>query len=211
MDLSLAAMVIGVLGCKGESRERIAATLPRTANAAVTILDESTDRWFSRANLYLKVESTLEPGVAILLPINVKRFDGEARIVHRTPFTLRPNAGETLLLEWLDDQSLTSTEREKLVAAWETGGWVVAIGGQILLVKRADPLFVTTMGKLAREAGELLINEPGARNFKSFGKADYHVPVSPPATFRDANSLVLVHARAAKAEVRFFYPDHAAK
>src|SRR5262245_51681507 len=90
---------------------------PRVATVAVKVLDESTNRWFTSSELYLKVESSLEPGVAQLLPINVGCFRGQQQVVHETRFYLQPGKDETLLLEWLDDQTMTADQRAAIAAA----------------------------------------------------------------------------------------------
>jgi hypothetical protein len=200
------AIASGAIGCGGEATPAKTTPTQRSADVAVTVIDERTDRWFSQSRLYLKAESSLEPGVALLLPINVSRFDGETRRSFRTPFALHPDRDETIVLEWLDDQSMTDAKRNAILSVWEAGGWVAAVGGQILLVRRSDPLVATSLSATARQVGEVLTPEPGIQQFKSFGRAEYHVPREPAESYRAANPIVLVHDKSAKAEVRFFYP-----
>ena len=73
-------------------------------------------------------------------------------------------------------------------------------------MKRPNPLLTTAAGNLARVAGESLVDEPGIKDFRSFGKADFHVPEVPAAIYRDANPAVILYGKSAKAEVRLFYP-----
>ena len=87
-------------GCTSTTTNGSVPTDPRTANVQVTVLDASTNRWWYNEELYLKVESSLEPGVAILLPVTVGACRGQERVSHKTPFVLRPpGKGETLHLE----------------------------------------------------------------------------------------------------------------
>lgn len=186
------------------------AASPRTAYAHVTVLDPKTNRWWNESQLYLKVESSLEPGTAVLLPINVGANYGLERTSHKTPFVMRPGRGETLHLEWLDDQTLTSEQRQQMLDTFEAGGYVVAVGGQLILLANGMPTggleVPKALGQIAKSSGKLLVGNADVKSFKTFGKADYHVPDQPPDSFRDVNPTLIVAGQNAKAEVRFYYP-----
>jgi hypothetical protein len=184
---------------------------PRTAYVQIKVLDARTNRWWYNTELYLKVESSLEPGVAVLLPVTVGTFRGQEQVSHKTPFVLRPpGSRETLHLEWLDDQTLNATQRKAILEVLQAGGYVVAVGGQIYLLSKGVPTggpeVPAALERLARSSGKLLLGDPDVRSFKSFGKADYHVPDDPPATYQAANPVDLRVGAKAKAEARFYYP-----
>jgi hypothetical protein len=199
-------VLLFVMGCEQPPAALPTESPPRMAVAAITVIDPTTDRWFTTARLYLKIESSLEPGLAQLIPVTVGRYSGESRLIHPTLFRLRPGERETLTLEWLDDRTLTSDQRAVLVAAIEAGGCLFLEGAQLLVTKRPVVGVSGPLRPLLRGCGEVVVGEAGSRQFQSFGKADFHVPDDPPTTFQAANVTTVTDLTRARAEIRFYYP-----
>jgi hypothetical protein len=177
----------------------------RPATVAITVLDPGTDRWFTTAQLYLKIESSLEPGVAQLLPVNIGSFNGRNEVIHETCFSHQRGRRETLVLEWLDDQTMSSDQRTAVLNLINDGGTILTDLARIWLLRRG--VYNRRLGlKDAINTFGAAIVGADVRQFKSFGRAEYNVPDVPPTSYQESNAITVLHQQTkAKAELRFYY------
>ena len=145
-------VMVAIMGCHDGKGPPAPKPPPvRFANVAVDVIDPGLG-WIFDAQLYLRIQSSLDPQVEVLLPITVGPNKGKKEVIHQTPFALRPGEKETLLLEWLDDQSLNDEQRKMVVNAIEGGCLIVVLGGQIYVTKKPpDPAVAIAVGQLVRE------------------------------------------------------------
>ena len=206
---SVMLCVVVALGChdgKGPPPPKPPPAPPRFANVAVDTINPGIG-WFIDAQLYLRIQSSLNPQVEVLLPITVGPNKGKKEVIHQTLFALRPGEKETLLLEWLDDQSLTGEQRKMVLNAIEGGCLIVVLGGQIYVTKKPpDPNIAIAVGQLVRENCTPLVGKADIKEFKGLGMTRYQVPDDPPFVFRDINPIAILHQKRAQAEIRIYYP-----
>ncbi|MDA8563835.1 hypothetical protein N9L06_05285 [Mariniblastus sp.] len=170
----------------------------------VDVLDES--EFWGTAELCLKVQSSRFPSdVAVVFPINRGDFVGCRSRFIQLPFEV--SDGDLLLLNVLDDQSLSVDQETVLLNACESAGYCLTVGAYICrpdLGRLIEPGF---MG-LARVVGDGIAMELQSNPFRNMGSAEYIVQTSRPNRPQDANRVTLLSSsNHGCAQVRLYYPN----
>jgi hypothetical protein len=118
---------------------------------AFAILGESESRWWcGKAELYLKIESTLHPDLNIRVPVNVGgQFFGRISGVASLPFSHSGSMDETDLIELLDEDGLSPDEVESLSDLAGEAGYLVWQGMEAYALK-AGAVFLPSMSATAK-------------------------------------------------------------
>lgn len=179
----------------GESRSRPA--------ILVDVLDES--EFWGTAELYLKVQSSRFPSeVAVMFPINRGDFLGCRSRYIQLPFEVEDS--DLLLLDVLDDQSLSTQDEQRLLKACESAGYCLIIAGSVCrpdLARLIEPGF---MGA-AQVIGDGLVMELRSNPFRNMGSAKYIIQSTRPSRPQDANSVTLLSSsNYGRAQVRMYFP-----
>lgn len=170
----------------------------------VDVLDES--EFWGTAELYLKVQSSRFPSdVAVVFPINRGDFVGCRSRFIQLPFEVAD--GDLLLLNVLDEQSLSAEQEAVLLKACESVGYCLAYGAHICrpdLGRLIEPGF---MG-VARVVGDGIVMELQSNPFRNMGSAEYIVQTSRPNQPQDANPVTLLSSsNYGRAQVRIYFPN----
>jgi len=182
----------------------------RKALIEVEVLDDDEWGWFrGRADLYLKVYSTVNPSVSILLPVNTGDFGGKRQITYETPFIHDGTKDETLNIELLDDDSLSADQEKLLVKAAERGCYLLYSGARIYAVEHGVSLpeigAVISQG-VGGSLAKLLIDEYGKHSYKSYGHVSYNISEIEDSARRDTNPVTVVDKHgSARVHIRVYY------
>ncbi len=179
----------------------------RTAVIDVKILDDS-EHYFGTAELFLKVTSSINSRISVLLPLNVGKYAGQKHIQHTTPFLHDGANDETITFELLDDDKLEKEEIDRLVDAIGNGTQLACIAGKIYAFQNGvkfpqggEDVAIS----FAKKTGKIILDEYSGTSYKSCGIAEYKVNENEQDRHRDANAIIIRDGNKAKIEMTVFY------
>ena len=170
----------------------------------VDILDESK-YWFFTAKLYLTAQSSRFPsGVRVVLPLNVGDFAGCRSRFVQLPFEVQ--AGDTVVLNLLDDTALTPGQERLIIDGCRLGGYCVVAAGTIYCPE-ITLIVSPTVDAAAEVLGDAVVKGVALDTFKNYGTAEYVVPTTLPGHPQEANKLtVLDDSRYARVVLKIYAP-----
>jgi hypothetical protein len=185
---------------------------PDARSTAVIEIQIVNDReMFGKAELYLKVESSLYPDYPMLYPINVGENSGRQEKILRTPFIHQGKTDETLMMEILDEDGLSSEQEEAIQRIVESGANLIWHGGKLYAGKNGvelPPAAQADLVTIATLTSGLILETLGKHMFDSYGIAEYKSSPNPTINLRDSNILTINYeGDEAIAKIRVYYPN----
>jgi hypothetical protein len=181
-----------------------------TAVIKIRILNDA-ESIFGKAELYLKVESSLYPDYAVLYPINVGKTSGQKSKILRTPFLHQGKTDEIFIFEILDEDDFSSEEEEAIQGIVESGANLLWHGGQLYAMTNGvvlPPAAQSDFVKISTLTSSLILESLAQHAFDSCGIAVYKSFPNPKINLRDANTLTVIDEDDdAIAEIHVYYPS----
>lgn len=176
-----------------------------SARPAILVDELREGELFGNAELYLKVQSSRFPSdVAVLFPLNRGDFQGCTSRFIQLPFEVVDK--DLLLLNVIDDQSMTPQEEETLLLACQAAGFCLVAGTYYCepdLGRLLQPGFMTG----SKAIGDGIVMELRSNPFRNMGSAEYVVQANRPSNPQDANRVSLLsEADYSRAQVRLYFP-----
>ncbi|MEM6909964.1 MAG: hypothetical protein AAF555_00130 [Verrucomicrobiota bacterium] len=172
------------------------------------ILDDSEEWYRGRAELYLKVESTLYPERKILLPLNVgEDYSGQRNGVVDLPFVHPGETDETYLIELLENDRIPQKDEEKIASMAGGTGFLIWKGAKLYALSEglALPDWGEQISKLIESGSYLYLTSLRGHWYQSYGRVEYHVPHAPTMSHRDANRLTIRQGKRARLDVKVHF------
>lgn len=164
-----------------------------SARPAIRSKSSTSESWWTRAELYLTVQSSRFPKeTQIILPINVGDFAGCRTRFIQLPFEVQE--GDVLLFNLLDEDELTSEEEQMLLGAAALLGTVWSAAGA-LYAPSCRALTAPVLTKTAAILGQVVLQDIRQHKFEHYGDAEFIVPWELPQRPQDANKLTLLNDR----------------
>ena len=198
---------------KPENTIRSPVVTGRFASVSLDLIDDKIYGWVwnGKGEFYLKIESSLDPDAAVLLPVNVGRWSGARSSVHRTALPFRGEQ-ETLKFELLHHRKFTPESRQKILIACEAGGALVWTAGQLLVLKNpsltAWQKGTDSLSAFARATGEVVLDQFDKQQFSGIGTNKYLVGKVPVLDERSANPVYVLdnYYDTRRLEIRVYFP-----
>jgi hypothetical protein len=177
----------------------------------VNVIDDVETLYMGTLELYLSVQSSrfADSGVRVIFPINVGEFNGLSNKYIQLPFEVEE--GDELLFNLLDDDRLTESQENNILAGAESVGFVLVAGGTYYAPPIANllkPAFSSTTDVL----GKSIVAYFKENQFDNVGTALHIVESSRPNNPRNANTISLIAKgfvrNTVHANVKVYYPNH---
>jgi len=205
-----ALLVLAVLWLGGVGGTGNPTNTTSTAVIKIHILDDA-ESMFGKAELYLKVQSSLYPDYAVLYAINVGKTSGQKSKILRTPFLHQGKTDESFIFEILDEDNLSSEEEDAIQGIVESGANLLWHGGKLYAMTMGvvlPPAAQSDLVKISTLTSSVILESLAQHTFDSYGIVEYKSFPNPKNNLRDVNALTVIDEDDdAIAEIHVYYPN----
>lgn len=198
---SLGIVFALVSSCQDNKTVAMVIEPTRRAIIYVEILDHSEDGLLGAigvddAELMLRITPTQNPNISTVFPLNVGTKKGLQAHMLKTPYTFKGSSTDSLMIELLDDDTLSEETYNKLIKASADGAYLLHVGAELFAISHFKRIPVDgrkTFKSIGKSTGKALLKDFTLNRRKSYGHLTYHINgKQEPTALRDAREVVLL-------------------